>query len=79
MREKLTLTELEPRENAARYFMAALRDDFKLPVRHSVPPKKAGKRPPLPIIDEVSQSDEERRAAAGKLQEMKQVVANTYA
>src|SRR6516164_2121216 len=29
LREKITLTELEPRENAARYLMAALRDDFQ--------------------------------------------------
>jgi hypothetical protein len=40
LREKITLTELEPRENAARYFMAALRDDFKLPVRRE-PEKEA--------------------------------------
>ena len=66
VREKLTLTELEPRENAARYFMAALRDDFKLPVRSGDQPKKPSKRPSPPVIEEVPQTDEERRAASGE-------------
>lgn len=76
VREKLTLTELEPRENAARYFMAALRDDFKLPVRNGNQFKKPAKRPSPAVIEEVSQTDEERRSAAEKLREMRQAVAN---
>jgi plasmid replication initiation protein len=79
VREKLTLTELEPRENAARYFMAALRDDFKLPVRHGAQPKKPSKRRAPFIIEEVPQTEEERRAASEKIREMKQAVANSGA
>jgi plasmid replication initiation protein len=77
VREKLTLTELEPRENAARYFMAALRDDFKLPVRRGDQPKKPSKRPAPSIIEEVAQTDEERKAAAEKLREMRQALAGS--
>jgi plasmid replication initiation protein len=76
VREKLTLTELEPRENAARYFMAALRDDFRLPVRNEGQPKKRSKRPSPAVIEEVPQTDGERRAAAEKLREMRQAVAS---
>jgi plasmid replication initiation protein len=75
VREKLTLTELEPRENAARYFMAALRDDFKMPVRRGPAPKKPNKRPPLAVAEEIPRTDEEFRAAADKLRDMKQAVA----
>lgn len=59
VREKLTLTELEPRENAARYFMAALRDDFKLPVRRGDQPKKPSKRPASSVVEEVPKTDQE--------------------
>jgi hypothetical protein len=38
--EKDRLTDSEPRENAGRYFMAALRDDFKAPKR-TIKPKLA--------------------------------------
>jgi hypothetical protein len=38
--EKAGLTDTEPRENAGRYFMAALRDDFKAP-KWTVKPKSA--------------------------------------
>jgi plasmid replication initiation protein len=79
VREKLTLTELEPRENAGRYFMAALRDDFKLPVRHGIPPKKPSKPPTPSIVEEITASDEERRAAAEKLREMRQALATSNA
>jgi plasmid replication initiation protein len=79
VREKLTLTELEPRENAGRYFMAALRDDFKLPVRHGIPPKKPSKPPTPSIVEEITASDEERRAAAEKLRGMRQALATSNA
>jgi plasmid replication initiation protein len=69
VREKITLTELEPRENAARYLMAALRDDFKPPIRY-VPPKKArARRPTPPQFEETAESD--RVLAAGKLRELR--------
>jgi hypothetical protein len=54
-------------ENAARYFMAALRDDFKLPVRHGNRTKKPRQSPAPSIVEEVTQIEEERRAAAEKL------------
>jgi plasmid replication initiation protein len=75
LREKLTLTELEPRENAARYFMAALRDDFKLPVRHGDHPKKSSKRPAPSTVEEVPKTEEELRAATEQAREMKLAVA----
>ena len=71
VREKLTLTELEPRENAARYFMAALRDDFKLPVRRGDQPKKPSKRPASSVVEEVPKTDQELREEREKVREMK--------
>ncbi|MGA8655906.1 MAG: replication initiation protein [Chthoniobacterales bacterium] len=73
VREKITLTELEPRENAARYLMAALRDDFRPPVRY-VPPKKArARRPTQPQFEETAEND--RVIAAGKLRELRKNLA----
>jgi hypothetical protein len=36
--EKIELAERQPRDNMAGYFLAALRDDYKMPVRY-VPAK----------------------------------------
>jgi plasmid replication initiation protein len=74
VREKLTLTELEPRENVARFFMAALRDDFKLPVRLAAQTAKPKRRLAPPIVEQ-PQSDEERFAATEEIRRMKKVVA----
>jgi hypothetical protein len=64
--EKMQLTELQPRDNKARFFLAALRQDFKMPVRH-VPMKKAKiKREPVP---EPVVSEEERQVALEQLRE----------
>jgi hypothetical protein len=79
VREKLTLTEMEPRENAARYFMAALRDDFKPPIRTPGPAKKSAKRPMPPLVERGIQTDEERTVAAEKLREMRQALVGTQA
>ena len=73
LREKVTLTELEPRENAARYLMAALRDDFKLPVRY-VPRKKKIPRPAVPPEEPVPLKDEERAARVRMLRAFRQSV-----
>jgi plasmid replication initiation protein len=54
VREKITLTESQPRENAGRFFMAALRDDFKLPVRYKPEPKRLRARSPEPVALEQS-------------------------
>jgi plasmid replication initiation protein len=75
VREKITLSELEPRENIARFFMAAVRDDFKMPVRSAAGPKKPSKRASPPILEEAPKSDEEIRAAVAQLRQMKQTVA----
>ena len=76
VREKLTLTELEPRDNAARYLMAALRDDFKLPVRFEPPAKKQKKRTTLPMVDENTPTEEERVARAERLRELRKALAS---
>ena len=73
LREKITLTELEPRENAARYLMAALRDDFKPPVRY-VPPKKKTPRAPAPPEKSAPLEDEERAARVRMLRAFRQSV-----
>jgi plasmid replication initiation protein len=75
VREKVTLTELEPRDNVARYFMAALRDDFKLPVRRLREPKRPRKAPVPDIAAEPEHTDEERVAAAQRLRDLRQSLA----
>src|SRR6516164_5313912 len=75
VREKLALTELEPRENAARYFLAALRDDFKFPVRRGGLPKKRSKPVAAPVVEELPVSDEERRITTEKLRKFRQSLA----
>jgi plasmid replication initiation protein len=66
VREKIAVTELQPRENVARFLLAALRDDYKLPVRH-VPAEKVKPRvlpPPKPELTE----EDRRRAQLGLAQ-----------
>ena len=63
--DKIAITECQPRDNTARYFLAALRDDFKMPVRHVVVKKpKPRREPEKPKITE-----EERRVSVEKLKE----------
>ena len=63
--EKITVTESQPRENTARFFLAALRDDFKMPVRHTVVKKaKPRSQPEEPKI-----SEEERRISIDRLKQ----------
>jgi plasmid replication initiation protein len=76
VREKLTLTELEPRDNAARYLMAALRDDFKLPVRFEPPAKKPKKRTPLPVVEENTLTEQELATGAERLRELRKALAS---
>ncbi len=76
LREKITLTELEPRENAARYFMAALRDDFKLPVRREPEKKQQAKRPTPPFLEAPpALTEEERTARMEMMRELRQTIA----
>jgi plasmid replication initiation protein len=67
--DKINLTESQPRENTARFFLAALRDDFKMPVPHTVakktkPRSKQPEQPQAPAI-----SEEERRINMERLKE----------
>jgi hypothetical protein len=77
LREKLTLTDMEPRENAARYLLAALRDDFKPPVKRVPEKKNPAKRPAPPLIMEEVRSERDQAIAAEKLREMRQILADT--
>lgn len=76
VREKVTLTELEPRENVARYFMAALRDDFKLPVRRVPEPKRPRKTADAALPVEPEQTDDERVAGAQRLRDLRRSLAS---
>jgi plasmid replication initiation protein len=68
VREKIAVTELQPRENVARFLLAALRDDYKLPVRH-VPAKKV--KPKIPPSPEPEFTEEDRQRAQLALAEWK--------
>jgi hypothetical protein len=74
VREKLTLTEAEPRENVARFFLAALHRDFKAAVRYQ-PPKPPKPAFPKPPVESRELTEEERRAAAELMKTLKQTVA----
>jgi plasmid replication initiation protein len=64
--DKIAVTESQPRDNMARFFLAALRDDYKMPVRHIPARKVKPKRDPLP---EPEISEEERRLSVEKLRD----------
>ena len=65
VKEKVAVTELEPRRNAARFLLAALRDDFKMPVRTAAKNKKAAAS--HPATDEAKPDDEAARQEAVKM------------
>src|SRR4029077_11402676 len=44
--EKIAVVNSEPRPNAARTFLAALKGDWKLPVKRKPPPKPKSQPPP---------------------------------
>ena len=62
VKEMVGITGLEPRRNAARFLLAALRDDFKMPVRTAAKKKKAA-APDLPA-EEIAPDDEAARQEA---------------
>ena len=67
--DKIALTESQPRDNMAGFFLAALRDDYKMPVRH-VPAKKVNpRRQSVPVVPDPEVSDETRRISAQTLRE----------
>jgi plasmid replication initiation protein len=72
--DKIAVTECQPRDNMARFFLAALRDDYKMPVRHIPAKKIKPKRDPLP---EPEISEEERRISVEQLREWRLRVAGS--
>jgi plasmid replication initiation protein len=66
--DKITLTESQPRENTARFFLAALRDDYKMPVRH-IPAKKIKAQKGVLPVPEIT--EEERRKSLEHIREWK--------
>jgi plasmid replication initiation protein len=66
--DKITLTESQPRENTARFFLAALRDDYKMPVRH-IPAKKIKAQKEVLPVPEIT--EEERRKSLEHIREWK--------
>ena len=69
--DKIAITECQPRDNAARYFLAALRDDFKMPVRHVVVKKTKPRSEP----EEPKITDEGRRVSVEKIKEWRLALA----
>jgi len=68
--EKASIVRSEPRENAARTFLAAVRGDWK-PARKVTPVRKV-KRPTPPNYAEAPPTEEQRAAAIGLLREFRQ-------
>jgi len=66
--EKIALTESQPRENTARFFLAALRDDYKMPVRH-IPAKKI--KAQKEVLPELTITEEEQRMNLEHIREWK--------
>ena len=66
--DKIALTESQPRENTARFFLAALRDDYKMPVRH-IPAKKI--KTQKEVLPELTITEEEQRMNLEHIREWK--------
>src|ERR1700674_4608232 len=67
VREKIAVVDSEPRKNAARTFLAALKGDWKLPVKRKPPPiPKSQPRPqePLPETSEGEWAKQREKALA---------------
>jgi plasmid replication initiation protein len=69
IREKMIVVDQEPRQNAAKAFLAALRDDWKPKIQTVKPPSPAKKKTVPPQPEEVPVSDEERAQTGAKLRE----------
>jgi hypothetical protein len=73
VRDKIAVTESQPRDNMARFLLAALRDDYKMAVKH-VPAKRVKPKPqPLP---EPEISEEERRTTVEELRKWRLLFAS---
>jgi plasmid replication initiation protein len=54
VQEKVAVVNSEPRENAARAFLAALKGDWKLPVKSKPPPKRKAHLPPQELAPQMT-------------------------
>jgi plasmid replication initiation protein len=70
VREKMAVVDLEPRPNVARTLLAALRDDWQLPVKSGNGKPKADKR--IPINEDIPINDEMRRKHAAQFAKLKE-------
>jgi len=70
VREKMAVVDREPRPNVARTLLAALRDDWQLPVKSGSGKPKAAKL--IPINDDIPISDEMRRKHAVEFAKLKE-------
>lgn len=70
VREKMAVVDLEPRPNVARTLLAALRDDWQLPVKSGHRKPEADKR--IPINDDIPINDEMRRKHAAQFAKLKE-------
>jgi hypothetical protein len=73
IREKMIVVDQEPRQNAAKAFLAALRDDWKPKIQTDKQPPLAKKKP-VPQPEEPPVSDEERAKTSAKLKEFMQTL-----
>jgi len=68
IREKMIVVDQEPRQNAGKAFLAALRDDWKPKIQTVKPPPPKKKRVE-PKPEEPPLTDEERAQTSAKLRE----------
>jgi hypothetical protein len=59
--EKIAVVNSEPRPNAARAFLAALKGDWKLPVKRKLPPKRRAQPPAQELPPEMSAEEWEKK------------------
>jgi hypothetical protein len=67
IREKMIVVDQEPRQNAAKAFLAALRDDWKPKIQTVKPPPLPKNKQVEPKPPEPEPTDEERAQTTGKL------------
>jgi hypothetical protein len=73
VREKIAVVDSEPRKNAARTFLAALKGDWKLPVKRKPPPKPKSQPSPQEPLPEISDGEwaKQREKALATFNEFK--------
>src|SRR6516162_8709458 len=71
--DKIAVTESQPRDNMARFLLAALRDDYKMAVKY-VPPKKV--KPKTQPLPEPENSEEDRRTTVEEFRKWRRQFAS---